>query len=257
MESRPESPTINPYAPPKTESKGGVNTRYLEHDGYSSENELISNKHFKSPLICAKLGIPMNGEANPIPVPVTVMRKPTISKMLYSATPLIALVFLCLSSYYAAYEYKAIAIVIVLVIIPITQRLLSKPYKIPFYLSEQYLNLRKRRKKTFSIVAGLLTIGTAYGFAMDQGQVAALCLPGLIITGIIFQFRMSQFIVTKSSDEFHYIRGIHQNLLDALPTLPLANTGQQINLTSEESSENMQHTNNPLLGPIKAMHEKD
>ncbi len=230
MESRPESPAINPYAPPKTDSKGGVNTRYLEHDGYSFGNELISNEHFISPLICAKLGIPINEEDSPKPIPITVMRK---VRPLYNIISLVTFVIICLCAFFAYGEFRILIILSVVIVTPVLKRLLSKPYKIPFYFSEHYIQLRRRRKIIFSSALGLFAIGIAYAFMMKHSEVASLCIPGFIITGIIFQFKISRFIVTQSKDEFHYIRGVHQNLLDALPPLPLATTGQQIDLTSK------------------------
>ena len=83
MENNANNPkSIDPYAPPKTVANNSGIVSYLEHDGYSFENELVSNEHFRSHHICAKLGIDIDDKSVE-PVPVTVIRIPIFSKVIY------------------------------------------------------------------------------------------------------------------------------------------------------------------------------
>jgi len=220
-----ENKNENPYAPPKTMANDGENITYLEQDGYSAKDELVSNEHFKSPPICAKLGIAIN-ENEIKPTPVTIIRKLILPKFLFTCFTI--LLFLGLISFLSSYSDRNIpptfalfAIVFIFTFVPALRYLLSRPYQISFYLSDQYLKLRKRRKILYTTALVTLLLFITYGVQTNKPVICGLSILGILIIYIISQFKMSKFTVTHSNDEFHYIRGVHQNLLDALPPLPL------------------------------------
>jgi len=218
MENNANNPkSIDPYAPPKTVANNSGIVSYLEHDGYSFENELVSNKHFRSPHICAKLGIDIDDKSIE-PVPVTVIRIPIFSKVFHMLITLSIFGLAILLFNFT--KLNAFVIPILLVIHFTLKRILTKPYQIPFYFSEQYLALRKRRKILFSVAFILLFLTFIYGARTNEAEISGLCFVGMIITYIVLKFKMTQFVVTLSNSEFHYIRGVHKNLLAALPELP-------------------------------------
>lgn len=219
--STPNAP-INPYAPPKATPNSANTTTYLDQDGYTFQNELIANHHFKSPLICAKLGIPIPPETNPQPTLVTVTRTSKVPNFIIN---LVSLSSFILIIYYCSHldpSYITPAIIAYIILARIIKRLATKPYKIPFYFSERYLSIRRNRIITFSAIALILPTIFTTGIITANPEYIGSSILAAIITFITFKFKMTKFIVTNTKGEFHYIRGIHQNLLDALPHLPLS-----------------------------------
>ncbi len=217
-----EANHVDPYAPPKSALTGTDNTTYLNQDGYAFQDELVANQHFKSPLICAKLGTPIPPESRSARTGITVTRVPRLSKSIMSMINLVS--FLSLIAYigYMRNSNPMPAIVIYLIAANIFNRLLSKPYKISFYFSEHYTRIRKRRILIFtSIFLALIAIATT-GLITRNYEYASLGFPAAILTLIIFKFKTTYFVVTQTKGEFHYIRGTHRNLLDALPHLPMS-----------------------------------
>jgi hypothetical protein len=213
---------IDPYAPPTSTPNEKSNTTYLKEDGYAFQNELIANHHFKSPLICAKLGIPIPPEFQPKPKEITVTR---IAKSSGIITYLVFLITIITSVIYIlASEIGAIFVMTTAYIaLSIVYRIfLSRPYNIPFYFSEQYTRIRKNRIFIFSIIFIILSILLVLGIASDHPELIVSCLFGNIITFILFRFKTAYFVVTETKGDYHYIRGVHKNLLNSLPHLPLS-----------------------------------
>jgi hypothetical protein len=217
-----EPTEVDPYAPPKAALTGTDNTTYLKEDGYAFQNELVANQHFKSPLICAKLGIPIPLESNPEPKEITVIRAPSMSKSFTSGVTLFSFLLLILCIAYIDFDDAAVLVVGYIILTRILRRLFSRPYKIPFYFSEQYTRIRARRKLTFNII--LLTFIALFltGYFTENDTYIVLSLPAILITLVIYKFITTYFVVTQTKGEFHYIRGAHRDLLDALPYLPIS-----------------------------------
>jgi len=217
-----EPTDVDPYAPPKSALTGTDNTTYLDQDGYVFQNELVANQHFKSPLICAKLGIPIPPDSLSEPKKITVIRIPRIPKLLYAIINIVIYLFFFIFLFYSSSNSTFPYLIIYFVIARVIKRLITKPYKIPFYFSENYTRIRKRRVFIFtSLFLVLIAISTT-GLITKNYQYASLGFPAAIITLIIFKFKTTYFIVTQTKGEFHYIRGVHRNLLDALPYLPIS-----------------------------------
>ena len=213
--------TKNPYAPPKAVSNGNEYITYLEHDGYSFGSDLVANQYFKSPPICVKLGIALDNDTEMQPSPVEVMRLP----MHRGLSTLIFLAFstcLYLALYFAPIELKIILFLGTVIVFTVFKYLIRKPYQISFYFSDQYLRRKKRRDITFKVVFFLSSIAITSGYMTQSFEAVGMGIIGFIITYIIYIFKIKQFTVTLSKGEFHYVRGIHQNLLDSIPPLPLS-----------------------------------
>jgi len=220
-----ENTHVDPYAPPKstlTQTNNTTNnTTYLEHDGYTFQNELVANHHFKSPLICAKLGISIPPESNPQPKSITVKRIPKAPSFI---PPLVTLVSFLLVVVYIAYMRvlnPMPIIVLYFIIAYIIKRLTTKPYTIPFYFSEKYTYNRSLWVKTLTIILLILTTFFIIGVRTEKLEYIQVTPPLAIIALMILKFKTAYFVVTQTKGEFHYIRGVHQGLLDALPHLPL------------------------------------
>jgi hypothetical protein len=213
---------VDPYAPPEAATSNTSNTTYLKEDGYAFQNELVANQYFKSPLICAKLGIPIPPESNPEPKEITVTR---IAKSSGLITFLVFLITIITSVIYIlASEIGAIFVMITAYIaLSIVYRIfLSRPYNIPFYFSEQYTRIRKNRIFIFSIIFFILALLLVSGIASDHPELTVSCLFGNIITFILFRLKTGYFTVIQTKGDYHYIQGVHKNLLNALPQLPLS-----------------------------------
>lgn len=217
-----EANEIDPYAPPKSVATGTDNTTYLDQDGYAFNNELVANMHFKSPLICAKLGIPIPPETNPVAKEITIKRVPRFPPFIVNLTTLLSFCLLILCCFYMRPNNISAAIVLYIFAVSIINRLASKAYRIPFYFSQQYTHIRIRRHWIFlSIITGLIITFIA-GISLQNQHYTILCLPALVITLFIYKFKSTLFIVTHTKGEFHYIRGVHSRLLESLPYLPIS-----------------------------------
>jgi hypothetical protein len=213
---------VDPYAPPKAALTGTDNTTYLKEDGYAFQNELVANQHFKSPLICAKFGIPIPPESNLKPKNITVTMVPRLSNSTMAMITLVSFLILIAYCFFTLASNIVPTVVIYLIAANIFRRLLSKPYKIPFYFSEHYTRIRKRRVFIFtSLFLVLIAIATT-GLITRNHEYASLGFPAAIITLIVFKFKTAYFVVTQTKGEFHYIRGAHRDLIDALPYLPIS-----------------------------------
>ncbi len=217
-----EANHVDPYAPPKAALTGTDNTTYLDQDGYAFNSELVANQHFKSPLICAKLGIPIPPESNLQPKNITITRVPRISKSIFAAITLVSFALLMVYCFFNRLSNIVPAIVFYLIATSIFKRLITKPYQIPFYLSVKYTRIRFRRNLTYTTIFLLLIAISTIGFVIDISEYTTLAIPAAILTLIIFKFKTTYFVVTQTKGEFHYIRGAHRNLLDALPYLPIS-----------------------------------
>ena len=214
--------SVNPYAPPKAALTGTDNTTYLEEDGYAFHNELIANQHFKSPLICAKLGIPIPPEINPQPKHIKVTKVPRIPKLALNIASLLSCVLLFLSFFFIDPNLIFAFIFLYLIVAAILKFILTKPYKIPFYFSEEYTRIRSNRILTFTFTFIILAIITTYRIIAHHPETLIFSILGSLLTLIIYKFKTTYFVVTQTKGEFYYIRGVHQGLLDAIPHLPLS-----------------------------------
>ena len=215
MESRPEPNVSNPYATPKT-SPEDKNITYVEADGYAFGSELVANEYFKPPLICAKLGIPLEANKDHQAIPITIFSKSIIHPFLHTILniALIIVILGCISIW-------GVNSVFLLVILYGLNRLLKKPYKIPFYFSEKYLSNRRNKSYLFRTIITLCIVGIIYGINHDIVQACSLLV--LILILIIRYFSMQYFHHSKSKGDFHFVQGIHPNMLESAPTLPLSN----------------------------------
>ncbi|MEZ7955660.1 MAG: hypothetical protein QMC23_03440 [Rubritalea sp.] len=217
-----EPTEVDPYATPKSALTGTDNTTYLKEDGYAFQNELVANQHFKSPLICAKFGIPIPPESNIEPKNITVTRTPVVSKLMINLASALCFFLLCLCYFYIDPSFIFPAVIIYLLVTRILRYFFTTRYKIPFYFSEHYTRIRKRRIFIFtSLFLALIAIAST-GIITRNYEYASLGFPAAIITLIVFKFKTAYFVVTQTKGEFHYIRGAHQSLLDALPYLPIS-----------------------------------
>ena len=216
-------PTVtDPYAPPKSTFTGTSNTTYLKEDGYAFQNELVANHHFKSPLICAKLGIHIPAESNPEAKEITVTRTSRFSISAISIFTLASFLLLIFGISYMDYFFAMPAIFIYILATRILRYLFSKPYQIPFYFSERYIRIRRRRVLILITVFSALLIFCVFGIITHNDQYTIIPIPLIFLALIIYKFKTTYFVVTQTKGEFHYIRGVHQNLLDELPHLPLS-----------------------------------
>ena len=215
----PSSKPVDPYAPPKSALTGNDSTTYLNEDGYVFRNQLVTNKHFQPPLICTKLGIPISPESEPQLKHITVKRILRIPQTLsHILTVIGSLAFIC-SLFYG----KILPLVLIFIILnSLIRRLTSKPYKIPFYFSEQYKRIHKQRVITFSAIALIIIGFFITGIITETPQPIIFSILASIVTYLFFKFKMTKFVVTQTKGEFLYIRGAHPNLLNALPHLPLS-----------------------------------
>ncbi|MGJ8658060.1 MAG: hypothetical protein ACSHX6_16555 [Akkermansiaceae bacterium] len=223
MQPSQQPDPINPYAPPKAALDDSSNTTYLNEDGYAFQNELIANHHFKSPLICAKLGTPIPPETNPKPKKITIKRVPgphTNTFNIFSTLGMLALIFWFI--YTGDFNNVIPAIIIFAIAASPIKRQTTKPYQIPFYLSEKYTHIRKRRHLIFITILTLSLLTFITGLITQNPATIGPGILATAITLIIYKFKTTLFIVTQTKGEFHYIRGAHQNLLNALPHLPLS-----------------------------------
>ena len=222
MSSSSPTEPIDPYAPPKAIPNDANTTTYLDQDGYTYQNELIANHHFQSPLICAKLGIPIPPETNPQTKHITVKRVLKIQSSTANLISLLSILPLIVFISYAWLDQIMLIIICYIIASSILTRLTTKPYKIPFYFSEQYTHIRKRRIITFSIIALIIIISFSIGVITNQLELCSFAVIAAMSTFIFFKLRSTKFIVTKTKGDFHYIRGVHRGLLNALPHLPLS-----------------------------------
>lgn len=222
MEPGNTQPSIDPYAPPKAIPNDANTTTYLKEDGYAFQNELVANHHFKSPLICAKLGIAIRSETTPQPKNITIKRISSIPKTITNVISVISTLIIILCFFYMSSENIMPALVIYTIASSIFHRLTSKPYQIPFYFSEQYNHIHKRRIITLSIVAIIIASTFTIGIITNNSELYAFALLAAVSTLVFYKLRTTKFIVTQTKGEFYYIRGIHKGLLDALPHLPLS-----------------------------------
>lgn len=217
MESRPESTNINPYATPKTASTIDQAT-YLSEDGYAFKDELIANKHFKPPLICAKLGISLENEKSPQQTLLTVRRISSFS----GPMDILVTSFCIFIGFIVTICTMNNILLGILAAYLLKNRVFSKPYQIPFYFSEKYRHIRKKHIIIDLSILTLFTIGFFYGL---QGSYAIIfiCVLGFIITLFFLKFHVKYFIFGKSSGDFLYLREAHPNFLKMLPILPISN----------------------------------
>jgi hypothetical protein len=92
------------------------------------------------------------------------------------------------------------------------------------YNCEDGITTRIRKRRIFiftSLFLALIAIAST-GIITRNYEYASLGFPAAIITLIVFKFKTAYFVVTQTKGEFHYIRGAHQSLLDALPYLPIS-----------------------------------
>lgn len=213
---------IDPYAPPTSTPNQNSNTTYLTEDGYAFQNELIANQHFKSPLICAKLGIPIPPESNPLPLEIVVKRVPKFPGFLnyvvfFLSIPLF--IFAILTTNMPIFY----SVIFAFILAKILNRLFFlKPYKIPFYFSELYTRRRANRKLIFITILLALAAILLLGILAENKLAFIFSTFAIIISSIIFSFKSTYFIVTETKGDYHYIRGVHKGLLKALPHLPLS-----------------------------------
>lgn len=214
------SHTNNPYAPPETNSNPQPNTQYLEQDGYSHKGQLIANQHFKSPPICAKLGTPIPPETNTSKTEITVTRTTPLPRILAALASLAGFMLILLFCLYGTFYHITPKIVAYLLITKLIKHLCTKPYKIPFYLSPTYTRIRSRRIKTFAAIAIILTPLQIYAIIQQSISISLPTLIIAIITYALYTLKTTYFIVTQTIGEYHYITGVHPNLLQTLHPLP-------------------------------------
>ena len=211
---------INPYEPPKFVSTKGEPEYSLNKDSYDNGNELVTNEHFKSPLIYAMLGISVQHEEQPHTTKITIERKPFLPKVVYLLVISVLLGLLYLIISYRHSVYSIASSVAVLALIPLLIRLLTKPAQIIFYLSKEYLSKRKLRIIIFSSILILFIISGTLGLITGSQSLPIWSLFGLIIVASIFKLAMNTIVVIKSKNGYHYLHGTHKNLLENFPPLP-------------------------------------
>jgi hypothetical protein len=217
-----EPPTIDPYAPPKSTLTGTSNTTYLKEDGYAFQNELVANKHFKSPLICAKLGIHIPAESKPVPKQITVTRTPRISKFIASIFVFTGFILLIAYIAFMRISNPMPTIILYILLSYIIKRIFTKRYRIPFFFSDHYTRIRARRKLIFSLAFLTLFVIFLYGFNTQNESYILFSFFAFLLTLLFYKYKITLFVVTQTKGDYHYIRGVHQNLLDELPHLPLS-----------------------------------
>ncbi len=217
-----EPPNVDPYAPPKSALTGTNNTTYLDQDGYAFQNELVANQHFKSPLICAKLGTPISAESNPEQKLITVKRIPRVSQFINYLISVLS--FSVMMVIIVGIKPKLIlpAALIYLFLAVIGRRITTQPYQIPFYLSEDYNLIRARRALILLTLLVVLLIICIFGIITNSDQYTFIPIPIAFIALVIYKYTTTYFVVTQTKGEFHYIRGVHRNLLNTLPYLPIS-----------------------------------
>jgi len=214
--------STNPYAPPSAEISPDDKTAYLAEDGYAFQNELVANKYFKPPLICAKLGIPIPAENFPVTQEITIKRVSTIPPFIASIVSFISVVAIFIFIFRVGSNLNLGIFIIYIFLAKALSLLFSRPYKISFYFSESYKSRRRMRNLLFGISYLILVSLIILGIFTNNHSYIVISIPAIILTSMIYKFKMTYFIVTQTKGEFHYIRGVHQNLLNALPHLPLS-----------------------------------
>ena len=229
MQSRELSDPVNPYAPPKSTTRDSVaaQTDSLTQDGYAFRNQLVTNDHFKPPLVCAKLGIPITPESNPQTKRVLIRHTSYAPNLVRVLAVILCLLTPSLYLTFFTPSYPLATFIIYAVALKILHYRLKQPYRIPLYFSEKYTNLHKRRIITFSTIAAILTTLIILGIIKDRPDYISLNVFLGITTSIIYPSRKYKFKAIKAKGEYLFISGAHPKFLEALPHLPL---------TSEQST---------------------
>ena len=220
-----ENDTSNPYATPRTHANEGKDIIYVDVDGYTFGSALVANEDFKPPLICAKLGIPLEKGTNQQPIPITIFKRsifPPAVSWLYNILLLLAIAY-CLTTW----SFSLIDLAKVSIIIGLS-RLFKKPYQIPFHLSEQYLTARRNKSQLYLIGFAFLGLGLVYG-NFSQNYLILYC-SALVLSLVcsIFYFSRSHFTLYKKAGDFYFIHDIHHKLLASLPKLEVADKGKSL-----------------------------
>ena len=154
------------------------------------------------------------------------MRKSRLNPYLENFISLVAFILILLLSFYANMEYQTLIMFSAFIFIPLLKRLMSKPYQIYFYFSNEYKDTRKRFIAIYLLILTILTIGFIYGTQLGSiegyNAVAAPCALGFLIILIMFLLKLKHFTHNKSKGDFLYLHGAHPDFLKALPQLPLA-----------------------------------
>ena len=218
MESTDKS--INPYTTPINHPRSDKANKPLDQEGFAFHSELVANEHFESPLICAKLGIPISQNVNPQLIPVVVMSTSNLSKAWLTTITFISisLFIICLSTIHS--PWAILPATAPLLIGPILKYSTSKPYHMSFYFSAKYLKRRKLHVIIFAILCILFILGFFIFYKMGQHKIALISTGCLFVTMIIFQLIMKKIQVIQRKANYYFITGIHPTLLEALAPLP-------------------------------------
>ncbi len=217
-----ESPEINPYTPPTTFTEEPY-TEHLEKNGYAHLNELLANDQFKSPLFCAKLGIPISPEEVQNLKATSVTR---VNRFSLKITKIISILTL-LTCGITYYFIRNTNVPITFSLVPIScQHLLHKDHKISFYFSDKYHQQRKRKIKLSAISLILLfifvaSISLTYDYKLLH--LGLIIPPFLLISSLAIYFVSSRRISSQNkTGDYYHIKGLHTDFLKTLPAFPLA-----------------------------------
>jgi len=205
----------NPYAPPKVNLSEDHDI-YFAAEGFVSGNSLVTNEYFRPPLICAKLGIPLNDNTTHTPKLITIKRNSVLSPAFHSLliASLLMLVISCI------YPSRDLFLAFVLMIMTFClNRLITTKYEIPFYFSKHYLKNRKRKVILFCFSYVLFLFLFLYSSFSRDHDILMISLSGFWLTAIIYYFSMNFFSLRKKTGESYFIKGVHPNLLANLPIL--------------------------------------
>jgi len=218
--NKPEEP-VDPYLPPKS-NIGELNiSAHLKHDGYTYLDQLVANKNFKPPLICAKLGTQLSPGSHYQLKEITVKRVPK-ANVLYSVLIILATVMIATVYYLLSASKDTLPLIIIAPFLLIFLSFInSEPYKISFHLSEQHL----RRHRYLMIPLVIMRISIATGlilYIIDTSSMIPLYFVAIALIHNIYHFKMIRFRSSKVEGSFHFIKGTHKNFLDVLPHLKLS-----------------------------------